>query len=238
MLHKTLNILFIGMLVLFIVSCFRKGILPEKENIVPSMYNDPIQEETEKTPFTVDYMGTTYTIKPVASYELWGLVVSHNKTRFVFDIYHDKSSYDTKDIAVIYGKNISNNDYKKMDYWSGGWTGYCRTKKGMEYVKFDGKCISNNHLITSEQSIRDKIKEIQIGDQIHIKGMLVNYTHPDWKGYERKSSLKRDDSGCEVIFVEEIERLQKGTPEWYEINLSTLQFMIIILVVKIALLLI
>ena len=78
--------------------------------------------------------------------------------------------------------------------------------------------MSNNHLITSEQRLRDSIDDVRIGDQIHLKGLLVHYSSRRMPHAWRKSSTTREDSGngaCEVIFVEAIDIVQQGTPGWY-----------------------
>jgi hypothetical protein len=72
--------------------------------------------------------------------------------------------------------------------------------------------------ITSDQRIRDRIDDVRIGDQLHLKGLLVNYSSRRMPHAWRKSSTTRDDSGngaCEVVFVEAIDILQRGTPGWY-----------------------
>ncbi len=235
MIQRGLSILFVLVVVLLIVSFFQKGKLPDINRIHPDLLKNPVQKETREKPFTTDYKGTTYSITPVADYELWGLVVSHNKTAFVFDIYHDKTSFDTKDIAVIWGSNLKSNDFKEVKYWSGPWSGRIRREHG---VKFDENDYSNNHLITSENYTRRKIAGIQIGDQIHFKGMLVNYTQPRWNKHERKSSTTREDKGngaCEVVFVEEMETLRNGTPVWYVVYFVTIRLLFIIPLLKLLL---
>jgi hypothetical protein len=58
-----------------------------------------------------------------------------------------------------------------------------------------------------------------VGDQVHFKGMLVNYTNPaTWRGWWRRSSTSRTDAGntaCEVVFVNSLEVLARGTPFWH-----------------------
>jgi hypothetical protein len=159
--------------------------------------------------------GDRFTVQPVANYELWGLVVTHNDIHSVGDIYHDADSVDTKDLCVIWGNNLKNNDFQEIEYWSNSY--FCRYQYPGD-VTFNGYQLSNNHLITDKQIIRDYIRNIQIGDQVHLKGMLVNYQSDSNPKFWRKSSLTRNDSAngaCEVIFVEAIEVLKKGTPFWY-----------------------
>ncbi len=190
--QRALSVIYLVVIVLLVSSLINKGKLPDMNRIHPDLLKNPIQKMIKAKKLTVDYMGTTYNITPVADYEFWGLVVSHNKTTFMFDIYHDKASFDTKDVAVIWGRNLKRNDYKKVKYWSGPWTGRYRMESG---VTFYGDDFSNNHLITSDNYVRRKTAEIQIGDQVHIKGMLVNYTQPRWGGKDRRTSTTREDKG-------------------------------------------
>ena len=61
------------------------------------------------------------------------------------------------------------------------------------------------------------------GDQIHLKGYLVTYSHG---GGTRGTSLTRDDTGngaCETIYVTDINILRKANRFWrYLFSLSTL----------------
>jgi hypothetical protein len=66
--------------------------------------------------------------------------------------------------------------------------------------------------------MRDRIDAVRIGDQIHLKGLLVNYSARRMPHAWRMTSTTRNDSGngaCEVVFVEAIDILQHETPGWY-----------------------
>ena len=85
--------------------------------------------------------------------------------------------------------------------------------------------MSNNHLVTDQDTLRADLADIRIGDQIRVKGALVNYQLDDWRDYWRRSSQVRNDSGngaCEVLFFDEIEVLVPGTPFWYLLFRGTL----------------
>ena len=78
-----------------------------------------------------------------------------------------------------------------------------------------------------DEAIRKKAMSIVEGDQIHLRGKLVNVKAENMDGnlgkYENQisnwnSSVKLGDSGagaCEVIFVEELEILKKGNPFFF-----------------------
>lgn len=70
--------------------------------------------------------------------------------------------------------------------------------------------LSNNHLLTADTSIRDKLKDIKIGDQIRIRGWLSSYRNS--KGGSRGTSITREYSGngaCETIYVNQVDILNK-----------------------------
>ena len=37
----------------------------------------------------------------------------------------------------------------------------------------------------------------------------------DWQGFWRRTSTRRDDNDCEVVYLEEVQVLRRGTPGWY-----------------------
>ncbi|OVE76497.1 hypothetical protein BVX98_05825 [bacterium F11] len=138
---------------------------------------------------------------------------------------------DTKDFCVIWGENLKTEDFRKVKYKNGSWTCYVKWPAG---VSFDLYALSNNHLITDSDSIRNKIETVRKGDQVHISGNLVNYRevgNPYW----RNSSQSRKDMGngaCEVLFVEKLEILNPGTPLWYTLFQLSLWMIGIIPLIK------
>jgi len=214
MLYKV-KIAIVCLVTLWPASYFLKGSLVDYKKIHVDLYRQPLQTDTEKKEFTLNYMGVQYLIKPVKNYEISGLVVSHNNPFGFGDLYHDNKSFDTKDLCLIWGNNLINNDFHKVEFWNVSWTCNFRYPPGINF-EFDE--ISNNHLIAKSDKIRKKIARVKVGDQIKIKGTLANYTSLNNESSWRNSSLTRSDTGngaCEVILVESLEILKKGTPLWY-----------------------
>lgn len=200
---------------LCLLAWLNKGALPAPAEIDPALLAEPRQEPTEREPFEFTHEGRTVRIRPVAEYELWGLVVSHNNIESIADIYHDSSSVDTKDLCVVWGSNLQSGELDKVEFESGPWTCYYRYPQG---VRFVGSEMSNNHLVTDSDELRAALDDIRIGDQIHVKGALVDYQLDDWRDFWRRSSRVRTDGGngaCEVFYFEELEVLVSGTPVWY-----------------------
>lgn len=197
---------------LTLISWYFKGQLIEPSGIDPALLQEPVQTTTSRGEFAFEYKSKQCHVQPVADFELWGLVVSHNNIHSVADIYHDSTSVDTKDLCVIWGDNLRRDDYRRVDYKSGPWTCYISYPDG---VQFAHDSIGNNHLITDSPLVRTRLEDVRIGDQIRLSGLLVNYQMSDWEGFWRRTSTRRDDNDCEVVFVEKLEVIRHGTPGWY-----------------------
>ena len=52
--------------------------------------------------------------------------------------------------------------------------------------------VSNNHLITADDSIRDRVAGVAVGDQVHLRGLLTRYGSGNGV---RGTSTTRDDVG-------------------------------------------
>jgi hypothetical protein len=204
--------LFLGAICLTASSWFKKGRLVTSAEVATELLQEPVQGATTREPFAFEYKGRQCRVQPVASYDLWGLVVSHNNIESLADMYHDSTSVDTKDLCVVWGSNLESDDFREVEFKSGSWTCYFRYPAGVRFAHHE---LGNNHLITDDPAMRDQIARVNVGDQIHMKGMLVDYQMDDWKGFWRRSSTVRTDTLCEVVFVEELEILQQGTPGWY-----------------------
>jgi hypothetical protein len=211
---RLLKIIILAALLVTPVAWWFKGSLVDRDEIVPGLLRDPVQVRTQAPAFSFQYKGKSCLVRPVTTYELWGLVVSHNNIESFADLYHDSTSVDTKDLCVIWGRNLERDDYQEVSFSSGAFTCYFRYPAG---VRFSGRAGSNNHLIADDALVRDQIGNVRVGDQIHLQGMLVNYQMDDWRGFWRESSLVRSDDGCEVVYVEKLEVVRQGTPGWYAI---------------------
>ncbi len=237
-LRRTQKVLTILLVVVFgssVFARFMRSGLPEPSTLQESMLNEPLQVETERVPFSFEYENTVYDVEPVADYELWGLVVSHNDIDGFGDIYHDSSSVDTKDLCVIWGDNLRSKDYLEVEFWSGSFTCYWQYQSR---IRFSGRAIANNHLVTNNQAIRDLIETVRVGDQVRVRGSLVNYQMASYPGSWRTTSTRRDDSeggACEVIFVDEFEIVKRGKPLWYFLTSLLSWLVALILVGKIGL---
>lgn len=199
--------------VLFLILSFYKPSLPDKSSIIPELFNnEPKQELVSKEPFTKNIKGFEYKLFPKFSYELYGLVVSQYDAENWLDFSHKEDPGNIKDICVVWGENIENESYKKVQFKSGEFTCFYRWKGN---IAFSNNFGSNNHLIPANEKIAALIKKAAIGDQIYVKGYLVDYSvsKNGQQVYQRSTSISRDDLGsgaCEILYAEDFEILRES----------------------------
>lgn len=194
---------------------------PERSELHPEVLRAPLQTDTNQADFTFEYHGNEYFVEPVQEYDIAGIIVSHNNISSITDAYHTSKSVDFRDLCVVWGQNAKKDLLEQMSFWSEPWT--CWTKANTEdaYYRFFDDELSNNHLLADRSTVRDTINSARIGDQIRLKGFLVNYGLKNNRQYERKSSLTRTDTGngaCETVFVEQAEILRVSSPFWRGIH--------------------
>lgn len=214
-LQRGLTIAAAAALLVTVLANARKGSFVSHRDVDPRLLEEPRQAETTREPFSFEYMGETYDVRPVAEYEIAGLVVSLNDPTSWWDVYHDETSVDTKDLGLIWGPNLRSDDFHRVEFWNVSWTVNWRYPAG---VRFHDAAISNNHLVTPHQHVRDAIARVRVGDQVVLRGLLVDYAPRSRPGAWRQTSTTRTDTGngaCEVVCVEELKVLRRGTPVAY-----------------------
>ncbi len=185
----------------------RRPIAPEA--IDAALLRPPVQSATARPPFSFEFRGKSVRVKPVAEYALDGLVMSQNDVESFADIYHDSSSVDTKDLCVLWGTSLESEDFHPVRVTNGPFTCYFRYPPG---IRFHPQDLANNHLITDDDALRDQASARFIaGDQVRVRGLLVDYQMDDWGSRWRETSTARNDDGCEVIFVEELRGAAAGS---------------------------
>lgn len=212
---KIVKVIQILSLTLFLIFSFVKSPFPEKNSIDEHILNtEPNQEETKKESFDVSIDDYTYTIHPQFSYELYGVVVTYYDSSSLFDLAHKEDPGNIKDLCVVWGKNVNSESYKEVTYKSGQFTCYVKWSRQLA-EPFDIYQLSNNHLIPKNDEVRKVIQSAQRGDQVHIKGYLVDYavSKNGQTIYTRGTSTTRNDTGghaCETVYVEEAEVIKRN----------------------------
>ena len=205
--------------VLLAASLWLRHALPGPAELRAELRNEPLQEATRATPFTTTVGGVTYTVKPVADYEIWGLVVSEHDSSAWWDWIHAASNdnLNVVDLCVVFAENVATGDYVGLDYSSGQFVCYVQTSSTERWKRFSMRALSNNHLLADRPSIAAKLRSVQIGDQVRIRGWLAEYEHNHGFPFKRGTSLTRDDTGngaCETIYVQDVEVLHAGGGPW------------------------
>ena len=213
------TVLVVAGAVLLAASLFLRHALPGPAELRSELRNEPVQEPTQAAPFKITAGGVTYTIKPVAEYEIWGLVVSNHDTTTWWNWIHKASNdnLNVVDLCVVFAENVINGGYVGLDYSSGQFVCYVQTRSTEKWQRFSMRALSNNHLLADRSSIVSKLRGVQIGDQVRIRGWLSEYAHNHGFAFVRGTSLTRDDTGngaCETIYVQEVEVLRTGGGPW------------------------
>jgi len=206
-----------------IVAYFQRGKLPLQKDILPELMSDPIQTPTTKVPFQYSQKGVNYTIKPQYNYEIYGLVVAQNDNEVWYSRFKKLDPTNTKDFCVVWGKNITSDVYRVADFKSEEFVCQINFKTENPINRsYSNENLSNNHLLTANESVYQAIRSAYIGDQIKVKGYLVSYDSvtADGQRGSRGTSVSRTDEGmgaCETIYVEDFQVLKEGNVIWRDI---------------------
>jgi hypothetical protein len=219
---RTINkFVFLVLILVFAVSFFSRNSYRGVENIHPKVLKEPIQEELESKEIIGflkdDY---EYELTPVFDYEISGLVVS----RFDYSILgiYETGSLFPVDLCMIWGSNVESGVYKNKGLKFKQDQRWCWYKWTGE-LNFNTHEGSNNHLLIIDDELREAAKNLTAGDQVRINGKLVNVLgkkiNEAGSGSNEqivwKTSISRTDEGaggCEVIYVEDLEVLERAHP--------------------------
>ncbi len=199
-----------------LVSFWNRNDLPRNIDYVPEISNEPAQTVTRKRPFEVTFNDVQYLIEPEYEYDLTGMIVSYR--------HHDNNSrmhrlandhLNMLDVCVVWGDNAAGAQLHKIDFWNGIFTCNAFTRDMQAWESFDMNQLSNNHLLSDDDYIRDRVRDIQIGDQIRVRGYLASYSSP--QGGKRGTSTTRTDTGdgaCETLFIDRFDIVEHATSYW------------------------
>jgi len=205
--------------VLLALSLWRSESLPEADQLDPLLQNEPVQYPVYLPPFQATAGGVTYTIKPLAQYELWGLVVSQHDTSTWWNWIHAawNDHLNVMDLCVVFAENAERGAYKGLDYSSGQFQCVVQTHSDRLWQAFSMRALANNHLLADDKALVRRLRGVRVGDQVHLTGYLSEYSHQVGGGFQRGTSLTRDDTGngaCETVYVQQFEVLHAGGRPW------------------------
>jgi len=188
-------------------------------DVDPKVLKEPAQSplaEKEIKRFEKD--DYAYEILPLYEYEISGLVV-HRMDYTWLGLYKIDSAFPI-DLCLMWGENVKNGVYRNKSLKFSQDMRHCWYEFEGE-VAFNEREVSNNHILIESEGLRKKLESVNTGDQVRIKGKLVNVFgrnignpgryDPDM--FNMTTSISRDDQdagACEIIYLEEIEILKKG----------------------------
>ena len=202
--------------VLLIVSFWNRNNLSSEMPLLAELGREPVQTEIKKAPFSVTVGGSDYQITPLYDYDLAGMVVSYQHHNGNYGLHRRWGDHlNVADFCVVWQDNAFTAQLDKLNFWNGEFTCNVQTSDSEAWASFHMDQLSNNHLLTVDDRIRDQLGAIKIGDQIRIRGWLSDYSHGQGGG--RKTSTIRQDTGngaCETIFVQQVDILNAYSNGW------------------------
>lgn len=213
---RFIKFVFLAGLAAFLFGLYMGDALPPPGDLLPVLENEPDQRLVQKPPFDTTVNEIAYHIRPLYRYELWGLVVSQHHAGSFIDYVHKKwgDHLNTADLCVVWGQNAFSGIYERMSFSSDQWTCFARSS-AETWQQFSMSGLSNNHILADQRAIRQQLKQVRPGDQVHFRGYLAEYSHDG--GFSRGTSTVRTDTGngaCETVFVEEFDILRSGPGHW------------------------
>jgi hypothetical protein len=219
--QKIKRVLFYSFLAVFIVTFFTRNSYRGVSEIKPEVLVEPIQTKTSETEtISFEKDDYQYELAPLYDYEINGLVV-HRMDYTWFSIYKMDSVFPL-DLCMMWGENVKNRTYQESFLKFSQDTRFCRYSwRG--HLTFDANEVSNNHILVKDKALEKRLRSINAGDQLRIKGKLVNVFGEnigkpgkyDPETFKMGTSIRRNDAdagACEIIYLEDFEILKKGNP--------------------------
>ena len=209
------NILIAVSFAWLLVSFWNRNDLPGNIDFVTEIANEPEQTTTRQAPFSAVVNDVQYLIEPEYAYDLTGMIVSyrhHEGNSRMHMLANDH--INMLDVCVVWGDNTSS-QLQEIDFWNGIFTCNVFTRDQQAWDSFDMNQLSNNHLISDDEYVRNQVRKVQIGDQIRVRGYLASYSNDS--GAKRGTSTTRTDTGdgaCETVYVEYFRIVEAATSYW------------------------
>lgn len=198
----------------------------------PEIHDDPLQFVVADPVMTIHYADVLYQVEPLFDYQIYGLVVSyrhHSGERMLHKLWNDH--LNMADLCIVWGSNATDLALNQFDFWNGQFTCNIRTRDTVAWQSFVMRQLSNNHLLSADDVIRDKIGDVRIGDVVRIRGKLASYSA---NGQTiRGTSITRDDTGngaCETVFVEDFQIVSRMRSLWRTLLWPSLFLLVISMV--------
>lgn len=203
--------------VLLLICFWNRNDLAENMQLTNELEYEPEQKKIDQPAFSVTVNKIDYKIQPLYEYELYGLVVSYELHDGNYNLHKRWNDHlNVADYCVVWKDSASTKFLNKIKFWNGQFTCNISTRDQQAWESFNEDQLSNNHLISEDKFIRKKLRKINIGDQIRVKGWLASYENLT-NGGTRGTSIVRNDKGngaCETIYVNEVSILKSYSSIW------------------------
>jgi hypothetical protein len=209
----------IASVALVATACWQRDALPPPERLDSAIAADPVQTSVTREPFDTTIGDITYTVRPLFDYDLYGLVVSKHDADTWWDWIHAawNDKLNVTDLCVVFGANAKSGSYQRIDFSSGEFVCYAQSGSRDDWAAFDMTALSNNHLLADDPQVVKTLKSARVGDQIHFRGYLAEYSHRHGFAFHRGTSITRTDTGdgaCETVYTTDAQILHAGNRGW------------------------
>lgn len=208
--------LLLAALLLTLVGFRYRNQLPSDVKLSGPVAEEPRQTPVQAKPFQVSLEGVDYLVEPSHSYEINGLVVSfnhHDGNSSLHRLWNDH--LNMLDVCVVWSDTADSGVLDRLKFWNGEFTCNMKTNDAEAWAAFNMEQLSNNHLLSGDETIRSAVRNLRVGDQIRIKGWLASYSANG--GPKRGTSTIRTDTGngaCETIYVRDYQLLEQSEGPW------------------------
>jgi hypothetical protein len=213
------RVVLIASVALLVLAWWQRDALPPPGRLDEAIFAEPLQKPTDRDAFRTTVDGIEYTVRPLYTYDLYGLIVSKHNADTWWDWIHAAANdkLNVTDLCVIWGANARRGAYRGLEYSSGEFECHVQTSSNEAWAAFDMTALSNNHLLTDDPGIARMLRNVRVGDQIHFRGYLAEYSHDHGFAFRRGTSITRTDTGngaCETVFATDAEIIRPGNAGW------------------------
>ena len=185
------------------------------EDLIP----EPTQKMIKEEIFTKEVKGKELTIKKIAEYDITGKVdaIQYYNTNSIANFLSFKGTniYDyisPIDVTLTWGELALNKNggHITMDQFYMNtarvvWYKYDNVLAQRYDKDFINSHLSNNHIISFDNGIRNELLKVKLNQIIRIKGYLVGVECSDGSHWGPSSTSRRDsgNGACEIILVDD-----------------------------------
>jgi len=211
----------IASLLVAALAWWMQDVLPPPAQLRAELHGEPKQLRAGRQPFKVSVNGVDYSIRPRYSYDISALVVSLHHSDTWWDYAHKAwdDHLNLMDLCVVWGETAKSGAYKAISFSNNQWECHWSASSREAWEAFNQDEASNNHMVTDDPAVAKALRKVRIGDQIRVRGYLVDYTtfKNGAPAGTRVSSEVRTDTGngaCEVLYVESLDLLASAGRGW------------------------